>query len=205
MRNPSQQAPIEMNSSTRAQLLCIALGTVLVLWQGPATLAQASPSAPQVGEDYQETVNRAWGLAVAGEVPTNACAGVKGRVIGKKDRSAAALRALLACNVEIPVRYFKTYLDKVEAGEKTCIDYMTEIVTQLTAMTMSTDALWEMVDTIEKSGDAEAQAAATEALTAVAMDATADKDANDPKRIIKNRLTDRTNEICPEVATVVLR
>jgi hypothetical protein len=37
------------------------------------------------------------------------------------------------------------------------------------------------------------------------MDATADKGANDPKRIIKNRLTERTQAVCPEIASVVLR
>ena len=125
--------------------------------------------------------------------------------MGSKDRSEAALRALLACNVDIPVRYFETYLDMVEAGEKTCMDYMREITTQLSAMTLSTDTLWEMVESVEESGDEDAQAAATEALTAVTMDATADPGANDPKRIIKNRLTEKTNEVCPEIAGVVLR
>lgn len=183
------------------------MGAALTLWHGPAAiLAQSPPGAPQVGDgDYQETVDKAWELAVTGDKPSNTCAAVKGRVIGKKDRSEAALRALLACNVEIPVRYFETYLDKVEAGEKTCINYMMEMTTQLPAMTMSTDTIWEILESMGASGDEEVQAVATEALTDVAMDATADKDANDPKRIVKNRLTDRTQAICPEIASVVLR
>jgi len=160
---------------------------------------------PQVGERYQETIDRAWEKAIAGEVPTYACAGLKGRTMSEKEPSAAALRALLACNVDIPVRYFETYLDQVEAGEKTCMNFMTEMMTQLPAMTMSTDALWEMLESMEGSGDEETQAAAAEAITATAMDATADKGANDPKRIIKKRLTDRVNEVCPDVAGVVLR
>jgi hypothetical protein len=204
MKNPSLQAGIEMSRSTRVGLSWIVLGTILGLWQGPAAWSQTPPGAPQVGEEYQNTVDKAWGLAVSGEKPTNTCAAIKGKIVGKKDSSAAALQALLACNVEIPVRYFETYLDKVEAGEKTCINYMMEMTTQLSAMTMSADVLGEMVESIEESGDQEAQAAAAEALTAVAMDATAEQEANDPKRIIKMRLTNRTNEICPEVAAAVL-
>lgn len=205
MKIISPQAAIAALYSRRGKVICFSLVALLWWWQGHVGLAQTPPGAPQVGEDYQETIDKAWGLAVAGEKPTNTCAAVKGRVIGKKDRSEAALRALLACNVEIPVRYFETYLDKVEAGEKTCINYMMEMTTQLPAMTMSTDTIWEMLESMEASGDEEAQAVATEALTDVAMDATADKDANDPKRIVKNRLTDRTQAICPEIASVVLR
>ena len=167
--------------------------------------ASESPAgAPQVGQTYQGTIDRAWTKAVAGENPSSACAALKGRVIGSKDESESALRALLACNVDIPVRYFESYLDMVEAGDKTCMDYMTEMMTQLSAMTMSTDAIWRVLEKMEASGDAEAQAVATEALTEVAMDATADKGANDPKRIVKQRLADRTNETCPEIAAVVL-
>jgi hypothetical protein len=192
-------------NSTGSVLLALA-SLLLAPTSGSLAAEEApAPDGPQVGGDYQETVDRAWGLAVTGEKPTNTCAAVKGRVVGKKDRSTEALRALLACNVDIPVRYFESYLDKVEAGEKTCINYMMEMTTQLPAMTMSTDVLGEMVESIKESGDAEAQAAATEALTDVTMDATADKGANDPKRIIKNRLTERTQAVCPEIASVVLR
>ena len=45
----------------------------------------------------------------------------------------------------------------------------------------------------------------TEALTDLAMDVTADKTANDPKHIVKNRLTERTQAVCPDIAGVVLR
>ena len=54
--------------------------------------------------------------------------------------------------------YFDVYLDKVEAGEKTCINYMMEMTTQLPAMTMSTDTLWETLESMEEFGDEEAQA-----------------------------------------------
>jgi len=192
-------------SSTGSALLALASLLLAPTSGSIATEEAPAPDGPQVGGDYQETVDRAWGLAVTGEKPTNTCAAVKGRVVGKKDRSTEALRALLACNVDIPVRYFESYLDKVEAGEKTCMNYMMEMTTQLPAMTMSTDVLGEMVDSIEGSGDEQAQAVAAEVLNDAAIDATADKGVIDPKRIIKNRLTERTQAVCPEIASVVLR
>jgi len=35
--------------------------------------------------------------------------------------------------LEIPVRYYDAYLDQVESGKKTCMDYMVEMATKLTA------------------------------------------------------------------------
>ena len=81
-----------------------------------------APGPPKVGDTYQEYIDAAWKEAVEGHNPTATCAGLKGRVMGTQDSSA--FRALFACNVDIPVRYFETYLDSVEAGEKTCQNFI---------------------------------------------------------------------------------
>jgi len=211
LKNLSGQTATEGNRSTRVRLFSFAMGTVVVLWAGPATLAQSSPGAPQVGEDYQKTIDRAWSEAVAGEVPSNSCAGVKGRVIGSKDRSEAALRALFACNVDIPVRYFETYLDQVQAGDHTCRDFMMHFVTQISAMTMSMESMENLFNSVAEAGEtdpmseAEAQEATNELLTSIAADAVTEAGPEDPKRLVKNRLTDQVTEICPDVAGLVLR
>ena len=116
---------------------------------------------------------------------------------------AAALRALFACNVDIPARYFETYLDQVEAGEKACQDFMVEMMTQLPAMTMSTEAMQGVIDSMAASGDTEA--ALTEALGSVAEEAMTEEGLQDPNRVIKNRLDSRTRELCPDSADVILR
>lgn len=175
---------------------------VLTLAALPAAWTRASASgAPDVGDPYQTSIDRAWQESVDGKNPSSSCAGIKGRTMGSTD--AAALRALFACNVDIPARYFETYLDQVEAGEKACQDFMVEMMTQLPAMTMSTDAMQGVIDSMAASGDTEA--ALTEALGSVAEEAMTEEGLQDPKRVIKNRLDSRTRELCPDFADVILR
>lgn len=174
----------------------------LLLTALPSVGADASESdAPEVGDLYQKSIDRAWQEAAEGKNPSSTCAAVKGRTMGSTDPSA--FRALFACNVDIPTRYFETYLDQVEAGKKTCRDFMMEFMTKLSALTMSTDSLQQMADSMASSGDADS--AVTEALGSVAEEAMNDTGFEDPKRLIKNRLSERTREVCPEIASVVLR
>jgi hypothetical protein len=91
----------------------------------------------------------------------------------------------------------------VESGEKTCQNFMREFITKLSAMTMSTDSLQKMADSMADSGDAES--AVTAALGSVAEEAMTEKGLEDPKRLVKNRLSERTRELCPDIAAVVLR
>jgi hypothetical protein len=138
--------------------LLAGLAPVVLLPSGG--VAASANDAPEVGDPYQQSIDRAWQEAVEGSDPSGTCAGVKGRTMNSTD--VQAFRALFACNFDIPVRYFETYLDQVEAGKKPCQSYMVEVLTKLPAMTMSADALQEMADSLAASGDAEA--AVTEAL-----------------------------------------
>jgi hypothetical protein len=94
--------------------------------------ARQANGAPQVEERYQERVDEAWQEAFGGENPSATCAGLKGRAATSPEWSAT--RALEACNIDIPARYFLNYVDRVEAGEQTCIHLMTEVTTKLPAM-----------------------------------------------------------------------
>lgn len=198
-----RKTELHRSKSKRSFLAPIkSLVLALLLVTMPAVWAETSSSgAPNVGEAHQQSIDRAWKQAVEGKNPSSSCAGIKGRAMGSTD--AAAFRALYACNVDIPARYYETYLDQVEAGEKTCQDFMVEMMTQLPAMTMSTDAMQGVIDSMAASGDNEA--AVTEALGEAAEEAMTEEGLEDPKRIIKNRLDGRTRELCPGFADVILR
>lgn len=160
----------------------------------------AGPSvagAPQVGERYQRTVDRAWEKAVAGETPAYACAGLKGRLMGNDEAATDGGReALFACNVLAPVRYFETLLDGVDAGEATCQDVMMALMTQLPAMTLSIDGIQGMMDAME----ADPQRGMAAGLRTVVDDATMAKGLDDPKALVKERLAERMESSCPELA-----
>ena len=163
---------------------------------------EAVAGAPRVSERYQRTINRGWQEAVAGETPAYACAGLKGRVMGTGETTdPEALEALFACNVLLPVRYFETYLEKVEAGEKTCIDLLREMSTQLSAMTLSIDSIQGMADAM---GD-DSQAAAADTLRVALDEATLEQGLTDPKRLIKDRLEEPVRRACPQMADGILR
>lgn len=163
----------------------------------------AVAGAPRVSDRYQRSIDRGWQKAVAGETPAYACAGLKGRVVGTAETAdAEALEALFACNVLLPVRYFETYLEKVEAGEKTCYDFQRELMTQLSAMTVSVESIEGMV---AAAGGDDPQAAASGALSAAVDAATMEKGLTDPKRLVKDRLKEPARRACPDAADAILR
>jgi hypothetical protein len=179
----------------------VAIAIALLVGFAPTVAAgddQQHP--PTVGEAYQETIDAAWHEAVAGDDPTMTCARLKGRIAGTGDTDA--FRALFACNVDIPVRYFDTYLDQVEAGEHSCQDLMREVMTKLSAMTMSADVVMDMADRIEQGGDTES--VVTDAIGDAAAGATEDGGLKHPKRLIKDRIADRTHALCPDFASVIV-
>lgn len=186
---------MKKTSSRLVTAISLALAAQFLGW-APASASDA----PDVGDVYQERIDRAWQEAVEGANPSGTCAGVKGRAMNATD--SQALRALFACNVDIPVRYFDTYLDQVEAGEATCQSYMIKVVTKLPALTMSTDSLQQMADSVSASGDSEA--AVSSALGPAAEEAMTENGLEDPKRLVKNRLDVRTRELCPQFADVIL-
>ncbi|HET9581381.1 MAG TPA: hypothetical protein VFP76_01010 [Gemmatimonadota bacterium] len=164
--------------------------------------ASSLSGAPEVEERFQERIDEAWAEAVAGENPSTTCAAVKGRAVVAEP--GAADRALAACNVDIPVRYFLTYLGRVESGEKSCMDFMTHMMTTLPAMTISTEGFRELA----KSGDAAdtSDAAAVGAGSAIlAGEAAAGGGVGDPRAAVKERLRDHVTEVCPDQAPVILR
>lgn len=170
----------------------------------PEVVAEASrvSGAPEVEERYQERIDEAWVKAVAGENPATTCAGVKGRAATAPEGSAS--RALEACNIDIPVRYFLTLADRVESGEETCVTLMTDVMTKLPAMTISTEGFRDLARQGEAADTSEA-AAAGAAAAILAGEAGAGGGANDPRRIVKDRLRDRVTEVCPEQAEIILR
>lgn len=162
----------------------------------------AVAGAPRVSERYQRSIDRGWEKAVAGESPAYACAGLKGRVIGTGETAdAEALEALFACNVLLPVRYFETYLEKVEAGEKTCYDFQRELTIQLGAMTLSIESLEGMVAAAGEDPKAAAAGTLAAAVDAVTME----KGLTDPERLVKDRLQEPARRACPDAADAILR
>ena len=67
---------------------------------------------------------------------------------------------------------------------------------------MSADAMQGVIDSMAASGDTEA--AVTDALGEAADEAMTEEGLEDPKRLIKNRLDERTRELCPDFARVIL-
>jgi len=163
--------------------------------------AADTSGAPQVEAAYQARIDAAWRKAVAGESPVTTCAAVKGRAVVGPPGSAT--RALVACNIDIPARYFLTVVDRVEAGEKSCQDLMMEVTTKLPAMTMSADAFAE----IARKGDAGGGDAETARAGAVLLRqaAAAGGGADDPRQAVKDRLRDRVTAVCPGEAGFILR
>lgn len=163
--------------------------------------------APVVGDRYQSSIDRGWEKAVAGETPAYACAGLKGRVMSSEEPpDAEAREALFACNVLLPVRYFETYLERVEAGEKTCSELRSSFFTQLPAMTLSLDSIQGMVDAMGDDPEAEPDPEAMgEALGGAVDQATMEKGLTDPERLIKDRLEESVRRVCPDEADSILR
>lgn len=178
-----------------ACVLSVVLGTSIAL-----SAADERSAPPEVGERYQSSITTAWDEAGQGQDPSMTCARVKGRVAGTKD--SQAFRALFACNVDIPVRYFNAYLDDVAAGERSCQDLMREVMTKLPAMTMSADMVIEMANDVEQGDDPEA--AIVDALGDSATGATEDGELKHPKRLVKDRIAERTTELCPDFASVIV-
>lgn len=90
-------------------------------------------------EEANTALAEAWAKARAGKNPTSDCADVKGNLL--TDESPAARAAVAQCNFDIPVRYFNTLLDQVDAGTLECTNFMVAMSTQLSTMTMSTEGL----------------------------------------------------------------
>ncbi|HVS02644.1 MAG TPA: hypothetical protein VMT16_07740 [Thermoanaerobaculia bacterium] len=172
--------------------------------------AAVASGAPRVEERYQSSIDRAWAKAVAGENPAFACAGLKGRAVGTKGVAEAG-RALSVCNLDIPVRYFLTFLDQVEAGDKTCQQFATALMTQLPAMVMSTEGFEQLVAESEareaageEMSDEEAQGAASGLLAGAAAEGATDRGESDPKKLIKAQIEPRVRAVCPDQVGYVL-
>lgn len=169
---------------------------------GSQDTAAAHPSgAPEVEEAYQDRIDEAWRMAVAGEDPSTTCAALKGRTVVAEPGSAD--RALAACNLDIPVRYFLTYADRVEAGEKTCMELMTHVLITLPAMTMSTEGFRGLAR--EESADLNESDVAAAGAAILAGAAAAGGGASDLQGAIKDRLRERFAEVCPSETAAILR
>jgi hypothetical protein len=111
---------------------------VVVAVVGLPVLAQTpADKAPDVGAEFQEAIDGAWQDAVEGTSSFKACAALKGSLHGRirsqgdTELAARAAKAIHACEVDVPARYFQTYLDAVVAGEHTCMDFMSHVETEM--------------------------------------------------------------------------
>jgi hypothetical protein len=199
---PSPEAQEEAEEGAEEGVRSRVEGEVEAAKADAASAEGAVAGAPQVSETYQSTINRGWEEAAAGETPAYACAGLKGRLVGTgKTADPAALEALYACNVLLPVRYFETLLEGVEAGDKTCHDFMMAMTTQLSAMTISVDSIEGMADALDETPEAAAAGTVAAALDEGALE----QGLTDPKRAVKDRLREPVEKTCPNLASVVLR
>jgi len=158
--------------------------------------------APVVEEAYQGRIDEAWRKAGAAENPAATCAGVKGRAVSAPAGSAD--RALAACTIDIPARYFLAYVDEVEAGRRTCVNLMTEVTTRLSSMTLSAEGFRDLARQ-GAGGDTSAAAAAGAATAMLAGETAPGGGAGDPGQTVKDRLRDRVTEVCPREASLILR
>ncbi len=144
---------------------------------------------PEVESAHRSRIEDAWQRALAGSDPTNACAVLKSQLI--VPGAAKAERALAACNVDVPVRYFQTQLARVQSGEATCEQVTMLMLSQLPALTMSLARVREMIGSDETSGS-------------VSGGAVVDP-ANDSLRIVKDRLYESVVATCPGEAAQMMQ
>ncbi len=144
---------------------------------------------PQVEPAHQGRIEDAWQRALAGGDPTNACAVLKSQLIVRG--TAPGERALAACNIDVPVRYFQTQLARVQSGEASCEQVSMLMQSQLPALTMSLQRVREMVESDGASGDVSG--------------GTAVDPANEASRIVKDRLYDLVVAICPGEAAQMMQ
>lgn len=167
----------------------IALAFSLSLLGGCSVSSTDSAAAAQTTSKTSNTaLASAWSKAKAGESPATDCARVKGSLIN--DDSAAAGVAVAQCNFDIPVAYFNTLLDGVDAGDRTCNQFMTTMATQLSALTMSVGGLKRALD---NNGAGSADSAATAALSGALTGGS----AASAKDKVKAALSRRAIAACP--------
>jgi hypothetical protein len=103
----------------------------------PALAQTSAGEAPDVGAEFQAAIDEAWREAADGTSSFEACAAFKGSLHGRirsqgdTELTTRAARAIQACEVDVPVRYFQTYLDAVAAGEYSCSDFLSHVETQM--------------------------------------------------------------------------
>ena len=126
---------------TKTAMGGIVMRTLLMMLFLSLALGQpALAQAPDVGPEFQEEIDEALREVTEGVSPSRACAGLKGsvhgqiRYQGQTDLLATATPAIQACELEVPIRYFETYLDRVVAGEHSCIDFMSHFTTEMGAV-----------------------------------------------------------------------
>jgi hypothetical protein len=121
-----------------------------------ADVQEPEAQAPEVEAEFQESINEAWKDAVEGTSSYKACAALKGSLHGRiqyqgqDDLATRAATAIRACEVDVPVRYFETYLDGVIAGDNTCMDFMSHFQTEMGGIATRPASLEEMEPEVPK-------------------------------------------------------
>lgn len=143
--------------------------------------------APAVEPAYQNRVENAWQRALAGSDPTNSCAVLKSQLTVRG--AAPGPRALAACNVDVPVRYFHTLLERAQSGQTTCAQVSSVMLSQLPALTMSQARVREMLGSD----------------TGSSSNSGVDEAASDSARMVKDRLYDAVVATCPAEAAEMMQ
>lgn len=163
----------------------------------PATASMSSSEPqvlpPQVEQAQQSRLDEAWQWALAGQDPTAICSVVKSQALMGNPPE----RALIACNVDVPVRFFQTQLQMVQRGETSCDAVVALMQGQLPAMTMSLERLGELVRSGAAPTDGGASARAIATLSPEA--------SGDSRQIVKERLYDSIVAICPGQAAAMMQ
>jgi hypothetical protein len=154
-----------------------------------STSSEPQTTVPDVELMHRKQVEEAWEKALAGSDPTTACAIVKSQAAAAGAEAAA--RAVAACSVDIPVRYFHTQLAQVASGSRSCEQVMLSMQSQLPALTMSLASVRELTGSDKDDSDASSNPN--------------DAAAADAPQLVKERLYDAVVATCPAQAADMLQ
>lgn len=185
------KSAINEENTMTSRYVIIALAFSLSLLGGCTSSSADSTSATQTAsKDAPPALAKAWSKAKAGENPSTQCAVLKGSLMAAAHNGSSNARDWMAqCNFDIPVAYFNALLDEVDAGDRTCHQFMTSMATQLSALTMSVDGLHNAMDR-GSAGDSDA---ASQAMTGAVTSAS----SVGAKGKVKAALSRRAIATCP--------
>lgn len=159
--------------------------------------------APEVEERYQELVNRAWRQASDGRSPATTCAGIRARA--SRAAAGSADRALAACDIDLPIRYYTVLIERVEAAGTTCTELMLDVTTSLRTMTTSVQGLSDLARQAQAGDGTDTSAEAASVAASAVVIGAAGAGETDARRAIIEAIRERVTSACPDEAPIMLR